>query len=228
MTNFGIYPRNENPTGRKPDSIYFVVKNISANQKRVKIFKTPILFGYEYDLLNIPGVDEAGIRHSLLKGELKIKLEEEELLVVRSNIDLITFSDEYRELLQSYGITEGLEAGSSSSSDGYGMTEDEHEKLRQLIHYIDNGGPTHPSLSGAYREILPLGNVFPTNIIWWTNSTKTKKIVEKLLTYDLNARVTTVIYKMYNESGILSKTVTDIINYVGSSVFEGTRTRTIV
>lgn len=227
MTNFGIYPRNEFPSGRKSDSIYFVVRNISENRKRVRVFQTPIKYGAEYDLLSIPGVDEAGIRHSLLKGELKIKLEEEELIVTRSNIDLITFSDEYRSILQSYGITQGLEAGSGSNSDGYGITENEHEKLEQLIHFIENGGPTHPDLSGAFRETLPTNDPFPTNITWWTNSTKLVKIVEKLITYDINKRVTSIVYKMY-KNGSLSRTLTDTLNYIGNSPFESSRTRTIV
>lgn len=93
----------------------FVVKNIAPDNKRIKIFHYPIKNGEERDLLTIPQVSEADIRHSLLKGELKTKFETGEAIVTRSNIDLIQFDDCHKEWLQTYGVTEGIEGGGGSA-----------------------------------------------------------------------------------------------------------------
>lgn len=102
----------------KKSSTRFVVRNISGRRgrwykKRVRIFNQPILDEDTFDLLAIPAVSEADIRHALLKGELRIKLETRELEVVYSNIDLLQFDkdgpDNQFDFLQSVGITDGLE-----------------------------------------------------------------------------------------------------------------------
>lgn len=92
----------------------FVVKNIAAERKRVKVFNYPINNGEERDLMAIPYVSEADIRHSLLKGELYFKLKHGELFVTASNIDLLQFDNCHKSFLESVGITEGLTAGSGS------------------------------------------------------------------------------------------------------------------
>lgn len=103
-------------------------------------------------------------------------------------------------------------------------TSSQHQALRQLIHFIDNG-PTNGFASGAYREITPSANPFPTAVIWWVDSGKTQKIVEKLVTYT-GALATQVQWKMYDTDGTtVLATVTDAISYSG--VFETNRTRTI-
>lgn len=105
---------------------------------------------------------------------------------------------------------------------GSGLTAEQHEVLRQLIHFIDNG-PTSGFASGAYRENV--GGVFPTSITWWTSAAKTHKIVEKLLTYT-GAFPTTIQWKMYDTDGsTVLATVTDTITYSGA--YETSRTRTI-
>ena len=93
----------------------FKVKNIAPGNKKIKIFQYPILNGNERDLMAIPYVSEADIRHSLLKGELNIKLRFGEATVVESNIDLTQFDDCHKQFLQSIGIMDGLESGVSSS-----------------------------------------------------------------------------------------------------------------
>jgi len=98
----------------------FVVKNIAEGGKRVRIFNYPIKNGLARDLLEIPYVSEADIRHSLLKGELYIKIISKEIIVTDSNIDLIQFDSCHRQFLINAGITNGLDAG---SSDGYIITE---------------------------------------------------------------------------------------------------------
>jgi hypothetical protein len=113
---------------------------------------------------------------------------------------------------------EGGEVGLSGS----GLTPSQHEVVRQLIHFIDNG-PAEGFVSGAYRENT--GTVFPTAIIWYTDNTKVDKIVEKLITYT-GAFATTIQWKMYDVDGsTVLATVTDTITYSGA--FETSRTRTI-
>jgi hypothetical protein len=90
----------------------FVVKNIALNKKRVRVFNYPIPYGLTRDLMEIDYVSEADIRHSLLKGELKIKLLEKEIIVVDSNIDLLQFDECQKAFLESVGITKGLEVPS--------------------------------------------------------------------------------------------------------------------
>lgn len=87
----------------------FRVKNIAESNKTVNVFKYPIPKGKDRDLMKIPFVSEADIRHSLLKGELLVKLLARELIVIESNIDLLQFSTEQKQFLKSVGITKGLE-----------------------------------------------------------------------------------------------------------------------
>ena len=115
---------------------------------------------------------------------------------------------------------EGVEKGLT----GTGISETQHKTLRQLIHFIDNG-PAEGFATGAYRETLPSANPFPTSVIWYTDSGKTDKIVEKLITYT-GVNPTTIQWKMYDVDGsTVLATVTDAISYSG--VFETSRTRTI-
>lgn len=87
----------------------FIVKNIAPKGKRIRIFGCPIPNGEEKDLLAIPEISEAVIRHSLLKGELRIKGICGEIEVTCSDIDLLQFNDEQKTFLQSIGIEDGLE-----------------------------------------------------------------------------------------------------------------------
>src|ERR1019366_3445892 len=59
-----------------------------------------------------------------------------------------------------------------------GITPTQHETLPQSIHFISDG-PAHGFASGAYKEIS--GMPFPSNIVWYADSTKSKKIVEKII-----------------------------------------------
>lgn len=103
-------------------------------------------------------------------------------------------------------------------------TSSQHQALRQLIHFIDNG-PANGFASGAYRENTPSPDPFPTAVIWYDDNTKAKKLVEKLITYT-GPVATQVQWKMYDTDGTtVLATVTDAISYSG--VFETSRTRTI-
>lgn len=98
----------------------FRVKNITqlsgGKGKTVRIFGVPIKAGRTYDLMSIPEVSEADIRHSLLKGTLMMKIITDEITVTESNINLVQFDECQKSFLQGAGITEGLDPG----SDGYG------------------------------------------------------------------------------------------------------------
>jgi hypothetical protein len=116
------------------------------------------------------------------------------------------------------------DTGEYDPRSGSGISEAQHRALRQLIHFIDNG-PAEGFTSGAYRETLPSASVFPTSIIWWESSGKTKKIVEKLITYT-GAFPTTIEWNIYDTDGSTKlATVSDAISYSGA--FETHRTRTI-
>lgn len=107
---------------------------------------------------------------------------------------------------------------------GDGITETEHRVLRQLIHFISEG-PAEGFASGAYREQLPSGNIFPTSVTWYTDSGKTDKIVERLVTWS-GVNVTQDKWKIYDTDGsTVLWTITDAISYSG--IVETVRTRTI-
>src|SRR5271166_4252172 len=73
---------------QKLTNINFVVKNLSPNRK-IHIFNYPILPGQTRDLLAIPEISEADIRHSLIKGELANFLRMKVVYIVSSSIDLM-------------------------------------------------------------------------------------------------------------------------------------------
>lgn len=112
-----------------------------------------------------------------------------------------------------------------SSSSGGGFTDGQHSAVRQLIHFIDEG-PAEGFLTGAFKEILPAGNPFPTQMIWWTSSAKTSKIVDKTIVYNSNKTVDSVTWQIYLADGTtVAGTIADAISYSG--VFEANRTRAI-
>jgi hypothetical protein len=221
---------------------HFIVKNTSGSsttspdQKTISIFNYPINWGENRDLLQIPGVQEADIRASLLKGVLRHKFLNGDIALVSSNIDLLQFSDKQRAFLFRFGFTEGVQVGwdeldgyvqgQIGSGGGGGITPFEHETLRQLIHFIDQG-PGDGFASGAFKETLPFGSPFPTSVTWYLDVAKTKKLVEKFITYSPTKQVTQIHWNMYDFDGVtIVHTVIDDITYVNNA-FEGTRTRTI-
>ena len=219
---------------------HFIVRNTSGStaaspyQKTVNVFHYPINWGDQRDILAIPGIQEADIRAALLKGEIRHKLLNGDITLVSSNIDLLQFSDKQRAFLFQFGFTEGVQVG-WDELDGYvqnlinqggggGITPQEHETLRQLIHFIDQG-PGDGFASGAFKESLPAGP-FPTSIIWYLDVAKTKKLVEKFIIYNANRFPVTIHWNMYDYDGItIVHTVIDSITY--NAAFESTRIRTI-
>jgi len=224
------------PGSRNPQC--FVVQNITTEPKTIMIFNYPINPGCTRDLLRIPGVAEDDIRSALLKGEIKHKLLTGDITVICSDIDLLQFNTTQLAFLQGAGIVNGLQIG-YEELDGYvqniieqggggggGITPQEHETLRQLIHFIDSGGPGDGFASGAYRVMLPTGSPFPTNITWYLSSAMTQKLVEKQIIYDTHKFPYIITWYMYDYDGVtIVHTVTDTITY--DAAFESTRFRTI-
>lgn len=115
-------------------------------------------------------------------------------------------------------------SGEYDPRSGSGISEAQHKTIRQLIHFISEG-PAEGFASGAYKEVLPSGSIFPTSIIWWESSSKLKKIVEQTVTWT-GVNPTTEVWKIYDTDGsTVLATVSDTISYSG--VVETTRTRTI-
>ena len=166
--------------------------------------------GYEEDF--DPNADAVDARGLHVQNDTS---DDTAVLITRDASNNLTFTDPV------LGLTKTL---SQLSTGGSGITEGAHQALRQLIHFIDNG-PTNGFASGAFRENLPTANPFVTSVTWWTDSGKTDKIVEKLITYT-GVLATTVQWKMYDADGsTVLATVTDAITYSG--IFESNRTRTI-
>ena len=200
----------------------FVVQNISPQIKTINIFHYPIRHGHQRDLLAIRGVAESDIRASLLKGELQHRIRVGDIRVQCSDIDLLQFNIAQHAFLLGAGIVNGLDAGGT----GTGITEPEHETLRQLIHFIDSGGPSHGFASGAFRETLPTANPFPDSITWYLAADKVQKLVEKLITYNSDQFPIIIQWNMYDVDGVtIIHTVTDTVVYSGP--FESYRNRAI-
>lgn len=93
-----------------PQNGCFIVRNVTPDrQKTINIFQYPIPFNRTRDLLQIPGVAEADIRASLLKGELQHKILCKDIVVECSDIDLLQFNDAQKKFLEDAGIMKGLE-----------------------------------------------------------------------------------------------------------------------
>lgn len=106
---FGTWYQKKCPT-------VFRVRNIAPNGKRIRLFKYPIKNGMDRDLMEIPYVSEADIRHSLLKGELFMKIVSKEIIIIESNIDLLQFDPCQKKFLEDAGVTVGLEVDDGYSS----------------------------------------------------------------------------------------------------------------
>lgn len=130
-----------------------------------------------------------------------------------------------RKLTGSVGITvtDGGAGGNLVISQNETYNSASHAAIRQLIHLAE-GGPFE-GFNGAICDTGPIP--FPTASIWYTDGTKTKKVVEELGTYNANMVFSQVQWKVYAPDGTtILATATDTITYT-SNVFESSRTRVI-
>lgn len=104
---------------------------------------------------------------------------------------------------------------------GGGITAAQHKTLRQLIHFI-NEGPGDAFATAPYREQSP--NPFPTSVVWYESSAKSKKIYELAITRSVEQRPTQVDYILYDTDGATELIrATDTMTYAGA--FETSRER---
>lgn len=109
-----------------------------------------------------------------------------------------------------------------------GITALEHQTLRQLIHFIEEG-PGSGFATGAFKEVI--GGLFPTSITWWTSAAKTAKIVEKLIdrtTFPAtNLKPTPITWRVYDAATgtVVVGEIVDTITYSGAA--EVSRTRAV-
>lgn len=102
-----------------------------------------------------------------------------------------------------------------------GIQKEEHKTLRQLIHLAETGGPWG-GFTNPVRDIGPFP--FHTATIWWTDSTRTKKIVQKLITRNCNQSPATIQWQAFDFDGTtVIESMTDHIYYKGA--FEVSRSR---
>lgn len=205
----------------------FVVKNIiTKSNKTVRIFNYPIPVGQQRDLLDIPGIGPDDIKASLLKGELMLKIISEEIDIVYSDIDLTQYNTQQKTFLSNSGVSVGLAIDIANITHSlYDLITTSSGGSVSLWTLVDDG-PTDPLDNNAYKEVLPQSSAYPTSIIWWTNNTKTQKIVEKLIVYTANSVPATITWNVYDATGFLAHTIIDTFTYT-NNVFEATRTRTI-
>jgi hypothetical protein len=97
-----------------------------------------------------------------------------------------------------------------------------HQILRQLIHFIDDG-PGQGFPSGTTKQVY--GKPFPSGVIWYTDATRTEKLLEKVIYPPLN-RPTAITWNLYATGGTLvAQMMTDHIVYTGA--FEAWRIRSL-
>lgn len=80
--------------------------------------------------------------------------------------------------------------------------------------------------TSGYQELFPANSIFPTNETWYTDDGKTKKIIEKDITWN-GVNPTIIIYKIYGVDGIsITQTIQDTISYY--KIFKQRITRIIL
>lgn len=76
----------------------------------------------------------------------------------------------------------------------------------------------------GYRETLPPGDPFPTNVTWYVDATKTKKVMDIHITRNPNKTPSQIKIDYYKEDGAtIASTQIDTITYSG--IFEISRTQ---
>lgn len=104
------------------------------------------------------------------------------------------------------------------------LSAGEHKAIRDLVHFVETGGPADGFASGAYREILPAASPFPASIVWWTSAAKTAKIVQLAIVRNANKTPATETWTLFAADGVTPLVaLVDTIGYSG--VFETHRTR---
>jgi hypothetical protein len=94
------------------------------------------------------------------------------------------------------------------------------------VEYQDfEGGVCGPLVNGAFREILPTGDIFPTQSIWWDSPAKNYKLTQTIYTRDSSNLATQIQTTIYS-GGVPVQVITDVYTYSGQVV--STVTRSVV
>lgn len=83
-----------------------------------------------------------------------------------------------------------------------------------------------PLVDGAYREVLPAGNPFPSSVTWYADDTKAVVLLRESITRAADQSPTTIVWQVYDSVGNLVRTITDALTY--ANLIETTRTRGVV
>lgn len=97
-----------------PPGINFIIQNITTHN--ISVFGNKISPGLQYDLFTSPDISEDDIKTSLLKGELKAKLNQ--ITIVFTNLELVINDPVYRGVL----ISKGLPVSSITDSSGQSVS----------------------------------------------------------------------------------------------------------
>lgn len=103
------------------------------------------------------------------------------------------------------------------------LTIYDHESIRQLIHFIDEGPTSNASGSFYYKRVLPQGSLFPTTASWFVDSAYTIKVVEQQVVWS-GFLMSASRWQMFAEDGsTVVRTVLDTFSYSGLMEYEVTR-----
>jgi hypothetical protein len=109
-------PYNDFASIKHQENLCFRVVNIAPSRKITNVFKYPLRFGQEVDLMQQFGFSEDNIKISLLKGELRWLLLTGHIYVTCSNINLLTFSQGEIDFLHWAGIDVGVEVSGEAAT----------------------------------------------------------------------------------------------------------------
>jgi len=127
-------------------------------------------------------------------------------------------------------VTQSIEALANAIVSTGGLTSEQHKTLRHAIHLIPNGpydGYFDGYLSSdLYCTISPIGNPFPTQMIWYTSPDMFNKIIELNVIYNPNKTISSSVYFIYDSSNNIIQTITESFQYSGIFVSNVTRTFT--
>lgn len=132
---------------------------------------------------------------------------------------------------QVINLSGSIVSGSVSGGTNVTYTFDALKADDRVHILLSDGGPFERYLSGSFREVTYMNKIFPSSSVWYEDSSKTKKIVEKIWFYNTNKTVNTIVRNVYSTDGTtILTTATDTITFGSGTVppiAEVNRTRII-
>lgn len=75
------------------------------------------------------------------------------------------------------------------------------------------------SLTGSYEEMVYTNKIFLASKTWYTDQSKSKKIIEKLVTRNSNKMTNKIIWNVFEKDGFSIRTVvTDTLSYASGGI----------